>query len=132
MRATLTLSGTERDLVRSYAKGRLSDEEVDTYPLPVSESTTQLNFELSWKADWGHYPPHDIDLIVLDPDGVPYFDGATLDIPERFTIDEPIDGDWTVMVTGFMLHGFDDRYELRITDQDGESLRARQRRRWRD
>ena len=120
--ATIRITSTQRRLVRPYVRGSLRDEETDVFRLRVGRNVRQLNFELSWWGDWNSYPPHDIDLIVLDPNDEPNFDGATLDIPERLSIDDPARGRWTILVTGFMLHGFRDRYELRITDQDGRSL----------
>jgi len=121
--AKIKLSATERKLAKRFAKGRLLDDEADFFEVDVGPKVTELNFELSWKADWGHYPPHDIDLILIDPSQQPNFDGATLDIPERVTITDPATGLWGVMVTGFMLHGFEDKYELRITDQNNRRLR---------
>lgn len=120
--ATIQISSTQRRLVRPYVRGSLRDEETDIFRLRVGRNVKQLNFELSWWGDWNSYPPHDIDLIVLDPNDEPYFDAATLNIPERLSIDDPARGRWTILVTGFMLHGFRDRYELRITDENGRSL----------
>ncbi|WP_455211680.1 S8 family serine peptidase [Kaarinaea lacus] len=130
--AKISLRERQRTLSRPFATGRLLDEEIDSYTLNIDQRTKQLNFELSWKADWGHYPTHDIDLIVFDPSGLPYFEGATIDSPERLSIDNPETGQWTVLVTGYMLHGFEDKYELRITDQDKRSLRQRHRKNDRD
>lgn len=121
--ATIQISAKQRRLVKPYVRGSLRDEETDVFRLRIGRNVSQINFELSWWGDWNSYPPHDIDLIVIDPADEPYFDGATLDIPERLSIDDPSRGRWTIMVTGFMLHGFRDRYELRITDQNGRSLR---------
>lgn len=118
----LRITEQRRRLEKPFADGKLRDEETDRFEVEVEADVSQLNFELSWESDWGHYPPHDIDLIVLDPNGVPYFDAATLDAPERLSIDDPVRGDWTVFVTGYNLHGFKDEYELRITDQDNSPL----------
>jgi len=85
----------------------------------------QLNFELSWNGDWGHYPAHDIDLILFDPDGTPNFQGATWDAPERVSINTPTAGTWTLLVTGYMLHGFEDKYDLRVTDEKNRPLSPR-------
>jgi subtilisin family serine protease len=115
--ARITLREKQRKLHRPYASGKLADEEIDSFNLDIDESIKQLNFELAWNGDWGHYPTHDIDLLVFDPDGVPYFEGATLDSPERLSIDNPPTGRWTLLVTGYEMHGYEDRYKLRITDQ---------------
>jgi subtilisin family serine protease len=121
--ARLHVSATERDLPDEFAEGELRDDQSDIFNIRVNRRVTELNFELTWEADWGQYPPHDIDLILFDPDGQPYFDGATLDIPERVSIDSPVSGNWTAVVTGFMLHGFQDEYELFVTDQNNRRLR---------
>jgi subtilisin family serine protease len=126
--ATLEVTTVERELARKFVEGKLRDEESDIFEVRVNNSVTTLNFELAWEADWGQYPPHDIDLILFDPDGTPYFDGATLDVPERVSIENPVSGSWTIVVTGFMLHGFQDEYELRVTDQNNNSLRRPRRR----
>lgn len=127
--ATLRVSTLERRLQDEFAEGKLVDEEVDYFRVRVNEDVTTLNVELTWEADWGQYPPHDIDLILFNPDGEPIFDGATLDIPERVSIEGPARGTWTVLVTGFMLHGYRDEYELYVTDQNNNRLRRQRRRR---
>lgn len=120
--AKITIREKQRDLEDPYKTGKLKDDEIDAFILDVGSETTQLNFELAWKGDWGHYPAHDIDLILIDPNGAPLFDAATLDAPERISIDSPVPGDWTVIVTGYMLHGFKDKYKLYITDQNNTPL----------
>ena len=106
----------------SFARGSLVDEEIDHYTFEVESDTQQLVAEISWGADWGNYPAHDIDLVLMDPEGNLVLDAATLNIPERLIIDAPAKGDWDAFVIGYMLHGFRDRYSLSITDQSGKSL----------
>ncbi|MCG6970327.1 MAG: S8 family serine peptidase [Gammaproteobacteria bacterium] len=127
--AKITLREKQRKLSRPFASGKLIDEEIDNYTIDIDKHTTQLNFELAWKGDWGHYPTHDIDLIVFDPDGVPYFEGATLDSPERLSVDNPSTGLWTILVTGYMLHGYEDKYQLRVTNQNDQPVIRRQQNR---
>ncbi len=126
--ATLRITTRERLLQDEFAEGELVDEESDFFRVRVNDAVTTLNFELTWEADWGQYPPHDIDLILFDPNGEPVFDGATLNVPERVSIDNPVQGTWTIVVTGFLLHGYQDEYELYVTDQNNNRL-TRQRRR---
>ena len=85
-----------------------------------------MNFELDWKGDWGHYPVNDLDLILIDPDGNLYFDGATLRVPEKVEITEPAPGVWSVIVDGFQLHDTRDRYVLRAQDAMGNNLEVLQ------
>jgi len=120
--ATLEISARYRKLASTIFDGSIRDDKVDSFLVDITPETTQLNFELSWKADWGTYPPHDIDLILIDPDGNYIFDAATLDIPERLRIENPMPGQWNIIIAGYMLHGLKDEYALRITDQDGKSI----------
>jgi hypothetical protein len=99
-------------------RGEIEDEEADVFQLMVAPETTRLNFTLSWRAGWAFYPAHDLDLILEDPAGELVMDGATLASPERVVIEEPAPGAWTVVVDGFMLHGFEDDWALSVTDQD--------------
>jgi len=126
--ATLRITAREQLLGEEFAEGELRDDQSDFYRVNVDDDITTLNVVLTWEADWGQYPPHDIDVILFAPDGEVIFDGATLDIPERFSIENPMPGTWGVVVTGFMLHGYQDEYELYITDQNNNRL-SRQRRR---
>lgn len=126
--AKITLHEQQRKLTPPFSTGKLLDEEIDNYTLDVDQHSKQLNVELSWQADWGHYPTHDIDLILFDPNGNPYYEGATLDSPERVGIENPEPGQWTILVTGYQLHGFEDKYVLRITDHDNRPLRQHRRR----
>ena len=122
------------DAVRSRqpkrsAKGRVAQSEQDVVEVDVSVGTTELVFELSWRNNWSAYPTDDLDLVLTDPFGGVNVDGATLDSPERVVIDNPLDGIWSAVIGGFTVHGVhggpQDRWELRVTDQDGRRLRAR-------
>lgn len=113
--------GTKR-LPRPSFSGELSDTETDEKRLRLGPNIGAVTFELAWQGTWAVNPAHDLDLIVIDPQGEVYLEGATLASPERLTIDNPQPGDWTVLVDGFTLHGFEDDYVLRITDQDDQIL----------
>ena len=43
----------------------------------------------------------DLDLIVYDPDGNVFSDGATLNAPERSVVTDPVPGTYYVVVAGF-------------------------------
>ena len=122
------------DAVRSRqpkrsAKGRVAQSEQDVVEVDVPVGTTELVFELSWRNNWSAYPTDDLDLVLTDPFGGVNVDGATLDRLERVVIDNPLDGIWSAVIGGFTVHGVhggpQDRWELRVTDQDGRRLRAR-------
>jgi len=125
---TLTRAGVY-EATPLVATGSLEDAETDVYKLKVPTSAKEVTFDLSWRTTWAYYPTHDIDLLLIDPDGNPDYTGATLSNPERFTFADLPTGDWTVLVDGYMLHGFEDRYRLGIADQDGKALKVTQRRR---
>jgi len=120
--ARISITETKRDLSRPVVSGEVEDQQIDTFVLEVEEDAQQIVFELFWKNNWGSFPTHDIDLILVDPQNELYFEGATLRSPERVVINNPVPGDWTVIVEGFTLHGFEDDYTLRATDQSGDSL----------
>lgn len=125
---TLTRAGVDA-ATPSVATGSLEDAETDVYRLKIPATAKEVTFDLSWRSSWAYYPTHDIDLLLIDPDGVMDGTGATLSNPEHFTFaDLPI-GDWTVLVDGYMLHGMEDRYRLGIADQDGKELKVSPRRR---
>lgn len=115
---SISVSRASGNRNRSSARGKLNDSETDTFQFAIGADTTTLNFNLSWTTNWAYYPSHDLDLIVFDPEGNPYFEGASLRSPELLSIDSPRAGIWTVMVDGFLLHGYEDIYRLQVHDQD--------------
>ncbi len=122
VQANLRLNLITDELPRASFQGRLGDGQADEFQLRLPEGINALNVELAWRGSWAVNPAHDIDIIVIDPAGEPNFDGATLASPERLTITDPAPGVWTLLVDGFMLHGFDDRFLIRVTDQDERLL----------
>lgn len=88
---------TERD--------RITEGEFLDYSVFVPEGVAQANFELHWKQDWGRFPTDDLDVYVVGPDNSVLFDGATLNSPERVVIDNPVAGEYTLVVNGFTVWG---------------------------
>ncbi|MCP4271409.1 MAG: S8 family serine peptidase [Gammaproteobacteria bacterium] len=113
---------------KKIAKGKVTQGDYTIIDVAVIDGTTQVDFELSWKNNWGAYPTDDIDLIVLDSYGYPYFEGATFASPERLSVTDPVPGIWTVIVQGYTVHSDGDeddaksKWELRATDQNGQQL----------
>ena len=70
----------------------------------VPAGTTDLAFRLSWLREWGAYPTDDLDLILEDPNGNVFFDGATLNAPEKVSIPAPTPGIWTATIQGFAIN----------------------------
>ena len=128
-RLTLTRAGTYEALP-IVATGSLEDAETDVYKLKIPESAEKVTFDLSWRTTWAYYPTHDIDLLLVNPKGKMLGFGATVSNPEHFSLVKSLmPGDWTVLVDGYMLHGFEDRYRLGIADQDGKALKVTPRKR---
>jgi len=62
-------------------------------------------FDLHWVRDWSRFPTSDIDMVIFSPEEeIVAMDGATLNAPERATIDSPTQGLWFVLVYGFELY----------------------------
>ena len=78
----------------------------------------RVDFRLSFREDWSNYPLNDLDIIVTDPEGQTFYDGASLADPESLTIYSPKPGTWRVQVIGYELHTPDDRYKLRVALDD--------------
>lgn len=102
-------------------KGDVAEGELKIIYIDVPLSAEELNLELNWKKDWGHYPTNDLDmkvydsddnLIRLDNDGDGDFDGFSLDSPERINIDNPAAGTWTVLIYGFKVWEKEEKFEL--------------------
>ncbi|MBL1275338.1 MAG: S8 family serine peptidase [Ectothiorhodospiraceae bacterium] len=120
--ATITITEKQKKPLNALVKQRIRDGQFDSYPLLVTAGTGSIQFELDWKGDWGRYPVNDLDLILIDPDGNLVFDGATLRVPEKVLITDPIPGNWTIIVDGFQLHGTNDQYIIRGIDGAGNPL----------
>jgi hypothetical protein len=97
------LPKTGRSVFRS--SGTISDGEWIAIPVTIPAGAASARFELSWKGDWGHYPSNDIDMVVVAPDGIEYWDGATASSPERAAFTKPAPGEYTVYVNGYTVFG---------------------------
>ena len=124
--ATVTITEQEQELGHALIKQRIRDGQFDSYSMVIEPGTSRVNFDLNWKGDWSRYPTNDLDLILVDPDNNLLFDGATLRVPEKVQITDPMPGVWSVIVDGFELHGTRDRYELRAFDGAGQALQVLQ------
>jgi subtilisin family serine protease len=94
--------------------GKIANGQVVVMPLSVPAGTATADFRLSWREHWGQYPTHDIDLILVRPDGTLVVSGATLNSPEQIAIANPPAGNWLMAVIGFELAGLEDNYALRV------------------
>jgi len=103
-------------------QGSIAEGESHQFTINIDSTTTTINLGLYWTMNWAYYPSHDLDLIVIDPDGNLFFEGATLASPEIMTIETPITGTWRVIVEGFLLHNMQDNYQLLVTNQNNMPL----------
>ncbi len=117
---TITIEATKTREGKANAKGKIAEGEFSVFTTNVPGATSTLDFELSWKENWGHYPTDDLDLILLSPSGEAIYDGATLDSPEGVSIADPEAGVWTVLVNGFTVHADLEDYRKDNDDDDDE------------
>jgi hypothetical protein len=99
--------------------GTIAHGEIKTFPLNVAPGTKSL--------DWSVYPTTDVDLLVCAPDIAPtdcraqsiIRNGATLAAPERVSVQNPVNGTWTLVVHGFNVPTLSktDNFRLRIHAQ---------------
>ncbi len=108
------------------SEGKVEQSQTDVVYIDIPAGTAQAIFDLAWDNNWGAYPTDDLDLILLDPNGGVFFDGATLASPERVIVDNPVSGTWVLFIDGFTVHGVidDEPYsEWELTARaDGEVI----------
>jgi subtilisin family serine protease len=95
-------------------QGKISDQELLSFPVNVPAGVSQADFRLGWRQDWGNYPTADVDLILIAPNGSVNFAGATLNNPEHAVINDPLPGTWFAIVSGFEIQTGTDKFELRV------------------
>ena len=122
----VTIREVRTPLPRQPASGRVAEGDADVYTVDVPAGIGSATFHLRWNNNWGAYPTDDLDLIILDPNGAPIFNGATLSSPEVVAIPNPAPGSWTVIVDGFTVWGVHggngSKYQLRVFDEAGDPL----------
>lgn len=103
--AEFVMTASEKPKPTFRTDGTIADGQLLAFPFAVPSGLTEASFELTWKHDWSAYPTNDLDLILIDPDGVPNFTGATLNGLERAVVKTPKPGTWTILVDGFTIFG---------------------------
>jgi hypothetical protein len=122
--ATLTVERQRTDQSgKSTVNGKVRQGQLIPVTLDVPAGTEKLTIDLTWKSHWGRYPTADLDIILVDPLGASTA-VTTLDSPERFSIQRPIPGRWTVSVHGFaVLERYEDGGDE--SDREKESFNLR-------
>ena len=100
----VTIQRHTAQLTAPTSVGKINQGQDTAVRVQVPPGTAQLSFMLSWLLEWGAYPTNDLDLVLVDPNGVENLVGATSNTPERVTIANPTPGVWTAHLQGFQIN----------------------------
>ena len=95
-------------------QGKIYQGDVLTRNITIPAGTAVAEFRLYWREGYTHYPTNDLDMVLVDPNGMSNTAGATLSDPERVVVNNPKPGVWSVRMFGFQVNSGDDKYELRV------------------
>lgn len=113
-RLRVTRENNLRPLDHSFAHDTITQDDMLAFPVQIPAGTTTATFDLQWEQDWSRFPTSDLDLVVLDANGLPVsFDGATLNSPERVVLNSPPPGTYYLLVDGVEVREADE-FELFI------------------
>jgi len=96
------------------AHGKLREGDAAVFPIEVPAGVSEAEFRLRWENDWSRYPASDLDMVIFDPSFLPNQDGASLNSPEVVKIANPTAGTWFVLVLGFEINAWKERFKLRV------------------
>ena len=113
--ADVAVSSVTDPTPRISRQGKVSQSEFVYLPITIPPGVSEADFRLVFREEWSNYPVSDIDMILIPPDFNLLLGGATLNAPERVVVNNPMPGEWTVVIQGFELHVPDDRVELRVS-----------------
>ncbi len=120
--ADVTVTATRDAIPAITAEGTVGHLDLIPIPITIPSGVQAVEFRLEWNGDWGRYPTNDVDLLIMNPNGVvDDASGATLNDPEVVRVTAPMPGVWTFYVLGFAVPSGTDRYQLRIF-LDGQVL----------
>ncbi len=96
------------------ALGRIFPGDDQVYTVDVPQGATVFETSLTWVQDWSTWPTNDLDVIVVDPQGRTYYQGATLDGPEFVRITNPVAGTYQIHVVGYTIWKNIDGFRLGV------------------
>ncbi|MCL7455419.1 MAG: S8 family serine peptidase, partial [Anaerolineae bacterium] len=92
-------------LENRVANGVIKNGDALFIPVQVPEGASRATFDLTWHRDWSMFPTSDIDMWVLDPDwNLASVESITMNAPERAVIDNPMPGEWMVVLDGYLIY----------------------------
>ena len=95
----ITRENLRRPLSNPVAVGAIEPGDSLLIPVTISAGVSRATFDLTWERNWTRFPPGDIDMLILDPSmQVVSAAGATLNSPERAVVENPIKGQWQVLI----------------------------------
>lgn len=113
--ADVTLSSVTDPTPKITRQGKVSQSEMVFLPITIPPGVSVADFRLAFREEWSNYPASDIDMIVIPPDFNLLLGGASFNAPERLIVNNPMPGEWTVLINGFELHVPEDKVELRVS-----------------
>src|SRR5262249_29144716 len=113
--ADVSIISLSEPLPQFSAQGKISSQQLLTFPVNVPPGVSKAEFRLSWREDWGNVPTNDLDLFAISPTGLTNLNGATLNNPEVAVVNKPAPGTWIAVVLGFEVPTDTDKFELRIS-----------------
>ncbi|HEV8198552.1 MAG TPA: S8 family serine peptidase [Candidatus Polarisedimenticolia bacterium] len=122
MSADLALSVVQVPAPMQTLQGRINEFQTIEFPFTVPPGAQRVEARLSWQNGWEGIPLNDIDLTLLNPYDFPDDQAATLNVPERTLINDPVPGPWKAQIYGFEMPTRTDKFKLRILI-DGEVVR---------
>jgi serine protease AprX len=95
--------------------GTISEGETLEFPVNIPTGVSQAVFTLRWKNNWSRYPTNDLDLYLVDPNSLVYFEGDPFGSPESVVVNNPTPGTWQIFVDAYEMNTHTDKFELRVT-----------------
>jgi len=98
-----------------YATGAFSgsgDFDFVFYPMP--DGVSKATFDLDWHRKWDKFPTSDMDMYIVDSLSNVYYDGVSMNAPERTVIYDPPAGTYLVYIEGYEMYR-PDTWKLFVT-----------------